>query len=424
MPHEIRVPRLDWSMEEGTFVGWLKQAGEWINVGDPLYEFEGGKAIQAIEASDAGVLFFDVGLPAPGTTVAVGSLLGYLCAVGESPPAASSAVTTGGVDPVGKSDVPDAANAAEPNTPRIERSRSTAGAGDDALTRDDGGSGSARPRVASPRARRLARERMIDWRTIAGSGREGRVRAADILDAAAQIAPMAAVGGVTRLSARRRAIAERMRISRERTVPVTLTTTADASSLVTLHRDFKAAHFASAPSYTELVAWLTKSVLRRHPMLAARWTSDQSGLVTPVDGGFHLGVAVDAPEGLLVPVVRDGAVNELPSFVERLRALIEQARAGALAAVDMQGGVFTVSNLGSYGVDAFTPVINYPETAILGIGAIRSAPAASASGEISLRAQITLNLTFDHAAHDGAPAAAMLRDLALAIEQANPRSFE
>ena len=219
------------------------------------------------------------------------------------------------------------------------------------------------------------------------------------------------------LTSRRNVIAQRMVASRQQTVPVTLTTKADATNLVNLREQFKTTGGESPiPGYQDIITKLVAGVLRQYPLLAGRWEED--AIVLPAENELHLGMAVDTDDGLLVPVLRNAAQLSLIELAARSRQLADQARAGKLAAADMQGSVFTITNLGAFGIDAFTPIINVPETAILGLGAIRREPVALDDGDIVSRHQLTLSLTFDHRILDGAPAARFLQDIATAI--ANP----
>ncbi|MBX3443463.1 MAG: 2-oxo acid dehydrogenase subunit E2 [Planctomyces sp.] len=445
MAHEIRVPRLGWSMEEGTFVGWLKRDGDPIQVGDALFELEGEKALQEIESVDAGILRIVSGAPQPGTVVAVGALMGYLVAEGEAVPA-----TPGGAAPAPVAAPPPAtptqptgsAPPASPAARRLARElgvdlarvsgsgpagritehdlRATRAAptnGDRPAATNSPGSAA----VASPRARRIAAELGLDWTTMSGSGAGGRIREADVRAAAGRRSlsngPDAdGAGTVIALTPRRQAIAARLRTSRDQTIPVTLTATIDAAPLAALRAQFKASGAAIVPALIDIVACLVVPVLRQHRMLAGRWNAEQTALSLPADEGFHIGIAVDTADGLLVPVVRNVGGSTLMDVAARSRALIEQARAGRLTAAGMSGGVFTISNLGGLGVEAFTPMINVPEVAILGLGAIRPGVVRQPDGSAAFGDTLTISLTFDHAAIDGAPAAAFLRDLARALE--------
>ena len=208
--------------------------------------------------------------------------------------------------------------------------------------------------------------------------------------------------------------------SRQQTVPVTLTTKGDATNLVNLREQFKSVGGATPiPSYQDIITKLVAEVLKRHPLLAGRW--DEDAIVLTADDELHLGLAVDTEDGLLVPVIRNVGGLSLTELAGQSRRLADQARAGKLVAADMQGGVFTITNLGAFGIDAFTPIINLPETAILGLGAIRREPVVLDDGQIAARQQLTLSLTFDHRIVDGAPAARFLQDVVNAL--ANPSAW-
>ena len=438
MAFEITIPRLGWSMEEGTFSGWLKQDGDTIQCGDPLFELEGEKAIQEIEAVDAGILRIPANGPQPGSMVKVGAVVGYLVAEGESLPVGqtpdASAIVSGNQElSEGTPSLPtetvavDAAlpPAAGPSVRRLARESGVAldqvegtGRGGRILAEDiERASSQPLPSplspIASPRARRVAAELKIDWTQLTGSGAGGRIREQDVL--AARRAP--AAGQRIPLTSRRKVIAQRMVASRQHTVPVTLTTKADAANLVNLREQFKTTKGESPiPGYQDIITKLVAGVLRQYPLLAGRW--DEDAIVLPAENEVHIGMAVDTDDGLLVPVLHNAAQLSLIELAAKSRQLVGQARAGKLAAADMQGSVFTITNLGAFGIDAFTPIINVPETAILGLGAIRREPVVLDDGGIVSRHQLTLSLTFDHRILDGAPAARFLQDIATAI--ANP----
>jgi pyruvate dehydrogenase E2 component (dihydrolipoamide acetyltransferase) len=210
----------------------------------------------------------------------------------------------------------------------------------------------------------------------------------------------------------RRTIATRMVNSLNNTAPVTITCRCDATQLVTLRGQLKSAATNIVPSFTDIIAKVTASALSTHPMLTARWADDH--LLLPEH--IHIGIAVDTDAGLLVPVLRDVATTSLTAIAMQSRQHIEAARTGRLSSADMQGGCFTITNLGSFGIEGFTPIINYPETAILGLGAILREPVALEDGTLTSRQQMTLSLTFDHRILDGAPAARFLQTLRQRIE--------
>jgi pyruvate dehydrogenase E2 component (dihydrolipoamide acetyltransferase) len=386
MAHEITVPRLGWTMEEGTFGGWLKADGDSIREGDEVFVLESDKASEAVTAIDAGILRIPPDGPRQGDVVKVGQRLGYLVAPGEEAPvapvAASSAVAA---------ERAIASSALLPEREAASRER----------------------RAVSPRARRVARELGVDWSQLSGSGRTGRVVERDIR-AAARTAPG---DHVLPLSPIRRLIADRMSASARTAAPVTLTTKADATRLKQL-RERRAATGGFVPGYTALILCLVARALRRHPQLNARWKGDtvawQEDAIVQC-AGIHIGAAVDTEAGLMVPVVRDADRLGLDEIAERLNDLAERARTRRLRAEEMTGGTFTISNLGMYGIDAFTPIINLPECAVLGVGRLVTEPAFH-DGQIVPRDRVTLSLTFDHRVVDGAPAARFLNDVRLLIE--------
>jgi pyruvate dehydrogenase E2 component (dihydrolipoamide acetyltransferase) len=187
---------------------------------------------------------------------------------------------------------------------------------------------------------------------------------------------------------------------------------------VNLRNQFKAVAGPSTepvPSYTDFLVKLTALVLQQHPVLNSYWADDR---IIP-QGGIHIGIAVDTEAGLLVPVVRDVPTLPLKQLAERTRDLFERARQRKLTAEEMQGGTFTVTNLGAFGIDAFTPIINVPQCAILGIGRIQRRPVVR-DEQIVIRDEITLSLTFDHRVVDGVPAARFLQTVSGLIENPGP----
>jgi pyruvate dehydrogenase E2 component (dihydrolipoamide acetyltransferase) len=269
---------------------------------------------------------------------------------------------------------------------------------------------------ASPRARRVAKEHRVDLATLAPTGNGGRIRERDVLAAAASTL----ITGKRQvpLTPMRRAIAARLMHSRQTTVPVTITARCDATALLAFRQQLKSItpslqhSIQVVPTINDIFVKLTAAALRQHPMLAATWAEDH--LLLPES--IHLGIAVDTEAGLLVPVIRDVGTSTLTQIAAQSQKLIAAARSGQLAAADMQGACFTLSNLGSLGVEAFTPVINPPESAILGIGAIVREAVPLDDGTFIARDRLTLSLTFDHRVNDGAAAARFLQTLRHLIE--------
>jgi pyruvate dehydrogenase E2 component (dihydrolipoamide acetyltransferase) len=379
----ITVPRLGWNMEQGVFIGWLKADGAAICAGESVFTLESEKATEDVECLENGILHIPANGPRQGDTVAVGAVVGYVLQPGETIPEV--------VTPL------PAPQRGAPTSASVDAVPSAAAA----HTRD---------RLASsPRARRAAARLGIDWTQAKGTGHSGRIRERDVLmlHAKTETPAAASIGSV------RRVIAERMLASQRSTAPVSLIATIDATELVHFRNRCKtgAAGGAGVPSYTDLFVTLAAIALAKHPALNTRWDNDH--IVTCE--GIHVGIAVDTNAGLLVPVVRDVLQLSLKELSTRSRDLIERARRGKLSASELSGGTFTVTSLGAFGIDAFTPIINHPECAILGIGRIRRCPAVI-DEQIVIRDQVTLSLTFDHRITDGVPAARFLQTLAGLVE--------
>ncbi|MCW5858766.1 MAG: 2-oxo acid dehydrogenase subunit E2, partial [Caldilineales bacterium] len=407
MAFEVVLPRLGWNMESGRLGEWLKKDGERVQTGDILFTVEGDKAVQEVEALDSGILRIPPDSPPPGQEIPVGTLLAYLVADGEPPPFAPP----GPPSPVRPAD--DRPDALTPPPPGQR-------ADDAQEPRHEGGD----PAI-SPRARRLARELGLDWRALKGSGRTGRIIERDVRQARAQqaegerrraeiaITPVArrvahelgvdaealaaqapgkrlrradieAEAGRTHAAGQaqgrpigqaqgrpmtpvRRLIAERMAASAHTTAAVTLTTEVDATELVRLRQQLQADGGPEpAPSYNDILARLVAQALLEHPLLNARIEGE---MIVP-SATANIGLAVDTERGLLVPVLRDVQTKSLRQVAREAAALVEQARTGRIAAGDLAGGTFTITNLGMYEIDVFTPIINLPECAILGVGRI------------------------------------------------------
>lgn len=377
----ITVPRLGWSMEEGTFAGWLKEDGARIKPGDALFVLESDKSAEEIEAIDAGILRIPSDGPKQGAVVKVGQVLAHLVAEGESAPRTATA---------------EPAAVTESAHPHIEPVVVA--------------TANRSKRAISPRARRAARERGIDWNTLTGSGRNGRIRERDILAASGSRAE----GRLVPHTPIRRTIAARMLAGVRESAPVTLTNKLDATNLVALREQFKATGDL-VPSYSDFLIKLAAIALRQHPLLQAQWRDE--GLLVPER--IDIALAVDTDAGLLVPVVRSADRLTLRQIAAHSRELIEQARAGRLTAEQMRDATFTITNLGGFGIDAFTPILHLPQCAVLGVGRVVREPAVQGD-RIVPRDMLTLNLTFDHRIVDGAPAARFLQTLRGCLENPAP----
>ena len=424
MAIEIVVPRLGWSMDEGIFGEWLKQDGEIVRAGDMLFVLEGEKASQEIESFDEGILKIPSDAPKPGDTVAVGQLLGYLVAEGEALPD----------HPRGEASAPAAGSAASGPAGGLGGSGASGRMTDNdvrsAAATEDGDDRASTRRASSPRARRVAQQLGVELQGVRGTGRNGRIRERDVRAAAHRPSEeretmrgsLEAAGQTIQISHVRRAIAERMLAGAHQAAPVTLTRKTDASHLVDLRGQFQAAATSPddlVPSYTDVIVKLVAIALQQHPRLMAQWRDD--GIFVPQD--VHVAIAVDTEAGLFAPVIRDVITKSLRQIALESLALIEQARGSRLTVEQMRGATFTVTNLGAHGVDTFTPIINLPQSSILGLGAIRREPVVEGN-EIVPRDMMSLSLTFDHRTVDGAPAAKFLNTLSRCIEQPSPWLIE
>jgi pyruvate dehydrogenase E2 component (dihydrolipoamide acetyltransferase) len=215
----------------------------------------------------------------------------------------------------------------------------------------------------------------------------------------------------------RRIVADRMATSAHTAAPVTLNTEADATELVSLRARLKAeaeVRKEPAPSYNDLLTKIVARALIDHPALNARLEGD-SIVTSPA---VHIGLAVDTERGLLVPVLRDAHTKSVLRIAQESAPLIERARSGRVGPDDLRGGTFTITNLGMYEIDTFTPIINLPECAILGIGRILAKlVVVNAQNEYQVRQMVALSLTFDHRVVDGAPAARFLQQIKHDIER-------
>ncbi len=394
MARPIHLPKIGMTMEEGTIARWLLPEGAPVTSGQPIFELETAKAIVEVEADGAGTLRQLV--PA-GTTLEPGRVIGALLAAGESEVPAEILAQ-----------VPGASAAVAP-APVEAPTVSAPVAGDP--------SGRA---VASPAARRLARELGVDLDRLAGSGPGGRIveadiRAAAVAPAAAVAAPIAAPatpsadGMREAYAGRRKIIGERMHESLSSMAQLTLSseTRVDAAMemLHGLNREWRAQRIVV--TLPALVVRACALALREHPRLNARLEVSASGAEIVVADEVHIGLAVDDEAGLVVPVVRHADRLSLQEVAGTVADLVERTKEHRVTPDELSGGTFTVTALDGTVLDAFTPVINPPQAAILGVGRVREV-AVIEDGAVRAGRVAVLSLTFDHRLLDGAPAARFL----------------
>ncbi len=375
MAVQIVMPKLGMAMTEGEVVKWLREDGAKVAKDEPVVQVMSKKITYEVRAPQAGILRHAV---RPGQKVPVGTVIGYIAAPGEELPAAPAAAP--------------------------------------AATAEVGAAPATQAEVlATPMAKRLAREHGIDLREVRGTGPGGRIQESDVLayleqrrraPAAPETPPAARV---IPFAGMRRAIAERMTESLRTMAQVTITTEADVTGLVEYVDRLKT---RADVSYTAVLVKAVAAALKQHPLLNSTLVGDEIRLL----GEINIGVGVALDEGLIVPVVRNADRLSLAEVDRELKRLAAAARAGTLTVDEVTGSTFTISNLGMFGVDAFTPIINPPEVVILGVGRIVEKPAVY-RGQVAVRSLMTLSLTFDHRVVDGAPAAAFLQTLAGMLAQ-------
>jgi pyruvate dehydrogenase E2 component (dihydrolipoamide acetyltransferase) len=393
---EVILPRLGQGMESGTIVRWLKSEGEPVEKGEPLFELDTDKVTQEVEAEAAGVL---LKIAVSEGEVPVGQTVAFIGAEGEDVPEAAPAPTESGA---GRQAPAEAEPAAETPVPGTGLSQSTNG------------------RIkASPLARRMARERGIELSGIRGTGPDGRIVAEDVerAEAGGPTAPAAAparvpAGEVERvpLSNVRKTIARRLTEAWQ--IPVfQLKASADMTRVDALVARLRERDPDIRVTVTDVLTKVCAQALMRHREVNAEFTEDAI-LLHP---SANVGLAVAAPQGLVVPVIRSAERLSLTEIAGVRAELVGRAREAKLRAEDLEGGTFTISNLGMYAVESFTAVLNPPQAAIVAVGATEER-VVPVGGETAVRPMVTLTCTFDHRAVDGAPAAAFLQTLKESLE--------
>ncbi|WP_411504462.1 dihydrolipoamide acetyltransferase family protein [Brevibacillus centrosporus] len=397
MATAVFMPKLSMTMETGTVIQWFKQEGDPVREGDVLLEVLTDKINIEVESYTTGTLLKIY--YGPDEVVPVNQVIGYVGAAGEvvadAPPSLEAADTQ---------QVGEKQEEHEETARKMEETQSDG----DKLR-------------ATPVARRIARENDVDLRQLKGSGPNGRIQKGDVEHAISarkgQSQPavsqafetVASSSTSSKLEGMRKVIAQRMTQSAFTAPHVTLTTEADMTRV----QEVRATLLPSIEkttgqrlSYTEMIMKAVAAALARHPKVNA---SLQDETIVYHDS-VHVGLAVAVSDGLLVPVVKHADRKGLAELTTDTKRLAGLAREGRLLPDDMRGGTFTISNLGMYAIDAFTPIINQPESAILGVGRIHEKP-VGVDGQIVLRPMMSLSLSFDHRVMDGAPAAAFLQDV-------------
>ncbi len=417
---EIILPQLGDTMNEGTILRWYKKEGERVEKGEPLFEVLTDKANMQVEAMATGYLRNVK--HRENETVPTGEVIAFITTTPDEslqPPSPTQGeIETGGAPHAGEAigdRVTERAFEPGEKTAEIESPRSAWG------TRSK--------QFISPRAKRLAKESGIDLSQVRASNPSGRVVEADVqkflqqrervkpvqpivAQPSSQPSPSSLEGEeIIPITGVRKVIFERMAASSREVARVTLTTEADATRLVELRADINERATDTKFSYTEFIVMLVAKALQKFPYMNATLREDGIHQHRAV----HIGIAVETQRGLLVPVIRDAQRKGLGEISRALRELSEKTRSGKISPDDLRGSTFTITNLGEYEIDAFTPIVNQPETAILGIGRIAQKPAAY-HGQLALRHMVALSLSFDHRVVDGAPAARFLQEIKRLVE--------
>ena len=384
MAVEVMMPKFGLTMHEGTIQRFFKAAGDRVSSGEPLYEVETEKVLYEVEAPASGTLattLFD-----EGATVECGEAVAVIAEAGEDVATIAARYGKSASQP---------ANQGSPATspPIADRTAAANASG---------------RRSASPVARKLASELGVNLDKIEGTGPGGRITREDVERASksstkTQPPLLATVPSADRVAFRgvRKLIAERMHQSLHASAQITIAAEADVTpatefrTRMTREFDF---------SYTDMMIYSVARALMRHPRINARL----DGAEIALNATANVGIAVALDEGIIVPVVNRAESKWLREIALESRALGEKARSGHLKLEDVSGGTFTITNLGMFGIDSFTPILNPGETGILGVGRIVE-KAAVFGGAIAKRAMLWLSLTFDHRVIDGAPAAEFLR---------------
>jgi pyruvate dehydrogenase E2 component (dihydrolipoamide acetyltransferase) len=397
----INMPKLGQTMEEGTVLTWLKHPGERVSRGEPLVQIETDKVVCDIEASQAGLLHSI--LAREGEKIPVGNAIAVIAAEGETVNVAALLETA--------QPAPERTTAAPlqqgavpaPGPSRPASATATAASPQDIRI--------------SPAARKLARERGIALERLQGTGPGGRIVVEDVERASAAQTTAAAPERVRRtipLTGVRGTIAQRMAQSWAQVAHVTEVIDVDMTTAVALRRRRLAAwerEFGVRVSLSDFVTFAVSRTLREFPDLNARLEGQAINVLEDI----HLGIAVATPDGLIVPVIHHADQRSLADIAQQSAHLAEKAQARRLSLDDVSGGTFTITNLGTYGIEIFTPIVNYPQCAILGVGRVAERPVV-VPGRIDVRSMMYLSLSFDHRIIDGAPAAMFLQKLKEGLE--------
>lgn len=396
MATDVIMPALGVAQETGILVNWLKAEGESVAKGEPIMEVETDKATVEVESPASGVLASVSA--APGETIPVGQTMAVILAPGESSAGRSESPPS---QP--RAEVSPAASVKTPSTaPAASPPPSTAG----------------RPGriAASPAARRIAREKGIELASLKGSGPGGSIIAEDVLRAGEKQTPKAATGATAEqrtvpLTPMRRIVGQRMTQSKQSAPHFYVNMDVDMSAVSKIRAQRKETGEKVIPSINDFILRACAQALKNFPSMNATYTDQGIQLLSDI----NIGMAVALEEGLVVPVIRNTDRLTLEQLARASRELIEKAQKKKLLPLDYEGGTFTVSNLGMFGVESFVAIINPPQCAILAAGQVAPRVVPDSEG-IAVRSMMTLTLSADHRIVDGAIAARFLQEVKQCLE--------
>src|SRR3954453_5265367 len=416
---EIIMPKMGDAMTEGKVVRWYKRAGDAVKKGEPVLEIETDKVNLDLEAEQDGTLG-DVAAGA-GKMVEVGGVLATILGAGEKAQPKKEVAAEPARRAVDKKDsvkhsTGEYAEAIDMKAPRVDRTSASSSAPQP--TGDNG------RRRSSPLARKMAREMGVSIEQVQGSGPGGRIIANDIKNfkpsaPAQQKAKAPSLPPAQQLetkeiplTAMRRTIAKRLA---ESTGPIPhfyLTADYDVTNLLSMRTQLNEALGAKL-SVNDFIVRAAALALRQHPAVNSSWSED----AISQHGEIHIGIAVSTPEGLITPVVRNADQKSIPDIGTEVRALAEKAKNRKLQPHEYQGSTFTISNLGAWGIEEFTAIINPPNVAILAIGTAEARPIVTAERQIVVRDRMKITMSCDHRVVDGAAGAEYLKTLRQYVEQ-------
>jgi pyruvate dehydrogenase E2 component (dihydrolipoamide acetyltransferase) len=415
MSSNVTLPRLGQGMETGTIVRWLKSEGESVEKGEPLYELDTDKVTQEVEADAGGVLLKI--LAGEGEEIEVGKAIAVIGEQGEDVPEGEPEDPT----EVAEDDAQEEGSPAPEREDERERGREEGPEGPSEPEQRVESTNGGRVK-ASPLARRIARERGIELSSLRGTGPEGRIVAEDVERASATGAvsapPSAAAAPtgeveVVKLNQMRKTIARRMTEAWEAPA-FQITMSADMSASIRLREALLAQvkEGGVRPTYSDILTKVVALALMRHRDVNAHFAGDSVQLFPTA----NIGIAVAVPHGLVVPVIAGCERLTIPEIAAARADIVSRTREGKLRAEDLDGGTFTISNLGMYGVETFTAVLNPPQAGILAVGAIEER-AVVVEGDLEIQPRMDMTLTIDHRSVDGATASEFLATVKSFLEE-------